>query len=128
MNFEKNYKSLIATSIVVLAVILILLCRVRIPEILGNMKHTCTEPETGTSDISFKGELGDRIKFSFASDIKSGELDMVLSDSKGNEIFRLDRAKELKTYFTLDKSDTYFLTAEYSDFIGKFKITVYEAD
>lgn len=61
------------------------------------MNHDYAEPTTSISDISFRGEAGGRIKFSFASDIKNGDLDMILYDSKGNVVYELDRAKELET-------------------------------
>lgn len=115
-------KSIIISIIVI--VVLLSVWLVTRPKVLGNMNHAYTEPTTSTSDITFVGEAGDKIKFSFASDIKSGDLDMILYDSKGNVVYELDRAKELVTFFTLDNSDTYILAAEYSDFTGNFKIKV----
>ena len=56
------------------------------------------------------------------------DLDIILFDSKGNEVYKLAKATELETFFTLDKADTYTVAAECSDFIGGFKIRVYEAD
>lgn len=38
------------------------------------------------------------------------------------------RSKALETYCTLEKTDTYTLKADYSDFVGSYKVTVYEAD
>ena len=92
------------------------------------MNQSYTEPVTNSSNISFLGEAGDKIKFSFASDIESGELDMVLYDSEENVVYELDRAKELETFYVLNNSDTYTLAAEYSDFVGEFKIKVYKVD
>ena len=92
------------------------------------MNQSYTEPVTNSSNISFLGEAGDKIKFSFASDIESGELDIVLYDSEENVVYELDRAKELETFYVLNNSDTYTLGAEYSDFVGKFKIKVYKVD
>ena len=63
------------------------------PKVLGNMSNSYSEQVTTTSDISFSGEAGDRIKFSFKSEIISGDLDMVLYDSAGNEVYTLDRAR-----------------------------------
>ena len=95
------------------------------PKVLGNMSKSYSEQITTTSDISFSGEAGDRIKFSFKSDIISGNLDMVLYDSVGNEVYTLDSAKALETFFTLERSDTYTLAAKCSNFIGDYKIVVY---
>lgn len=95
------------------------------PQALGNMNHSYTESTTSSSDFSFSGESGERIKFSFASDIKSGDLDIVLYDSKGNIVYELDKARELETYYTLGNTDTYTLSAEYTNFVGNFKVAVY---
>ena len=92
---------------------------------LGNMNHSYTEPTTGNSNFSFSGETGERIKISFASDIRSGALNIVLYDSNKNTVYELDKAKELVTYYTFDNTDTYTLTAEYTDFVGNFKVKVY---
>ena len=98
------------------------------PESLGNIKHTYSKPETGVSNISFLGEANERIKFSFRSNIESGDLDIILYDSEGNEAYKLDKAKALETSLDLDNSGTYTLAAEYKNFIGSFKITVYKLD
>lgn len=62
------------------------------PEVLCNMSNSFSEQATTTSDISFSGEANERIKFSFRSNIVSGDLDMVLYNSLGNEVYTLDRA------------------------------------
>lgn len=95
------------------------------PKVLGNMSNSYSEQITITSDISFSGEAGDRIKFSFRSDIIGGDLDIVLYDSAGNEVYTLDRAKALETFFTLERSDTYTLAAKCNSFIGEYKIVIY---
>lgn len=61
-------------------------------EVLCNMSNSFSEQSTTTSDISFSGEANERIKFSFRSNIVSGDLDMVLYNSLGNEVYTLDRA------------------------------------
>ena len=53
---------------------------------------------------------------------------MFLYDSRGNVEYTLDRARELRTYYTFDYSDTYTLIAEYRNFTGRFDIKVYKAD
>ena len=98
------------------------------PKALCNMSQTYTEPGTSTSDVSFSGKAGDKIKISLSSRIDSGDLEVFLYDSKGNVVYELDRAKELRTYFTFEYSDTYTLAAKYYNFVGKFDIRVYEAD
>lgn len=95
------------------------------PKVLGNMSNSYAEQTTTTSDISFSGEAGDRIKFSFRSDIVSGDLDLVMYDSAGKEVYTLDRAKALETFFTLEYSDTYTLKAECNKFVGKYKIFIF---
>ena len=68
------------------------------------------------------------MKFSFQSDISAGELDIIIYSSNGSEVYVLDHAKALETFFTFDSADTYTLQAEYSDFVGSFKIAVYSAN
>ena len=118
-------KHIIICIIVVVIVILACVWLFFRPKALGNMNHSYTESTTSSSNFSFSGETGERIRFLFASDIKSGDLDMILYDSKGNVVYELDRAKELKTFYTLGNTDTYTLTAEYTNFVGNFKVTVY---
>ena len=71
------------------------------------------------------GETGKRINILFASDVKSGDLNIVLYDSNKNIVYELDKAKELVTYYTFSNIDTYILIAEYTDFVGNFKVSVY---
>lgn len=122
----KKRSTIIGIIVIIVAVVSIyLLTR---PKVLGNMSNRYSEQTTTTSDISFSVEAGERIKFSFKSKIVSGDLDMVLYDSAGNEVYVLDKAKELETFFTLDSSDTYTLAAECNNFIGEYKIFVFKAD
>lgn len=118
----------ILISIIVLIAILLIIWHINRQEVLGNMDRVFKEAETSTSGISFTGEKGNKIKFSFRSGIKGGDLAMVLYDSSQNIVYRLDKAKELETYFTLEKPDTYTLAAECNKFIGNYKITVYKVD
>lgn len=121
-------KKTIIIWIIIIAAAIIGIYLLTRPTVLGNMKNSYTEQITTASDISFSGEAGERIKFSFRSNIVNGELNMVLYDSVGNEVYRLDEAKALETFFTLDSSETYTLAAECKDFIGEYKIKVYKAD
>ena len=81
------------------------------PKVLGNMSNSSSEQITETFDVSFSGETGDRIRFSLKADITNGNLDMTVYDSAGNEVYVLDSAKELETFLTLERSDTYTLVA-----------------
>ena len=91
---------------------------------LGNINFSCREQTSSISDFTFEGESGDKLKFSFSSKVDGGSLDIILRDSQGAAVYELDQAKELVTWFTLEKTDTYTLAAEYSDFVGNFKIKV----
>ena len=117
-------KKTIIIWIIIIAAVVIGIYLLTRPTVLGSMKNSYTEQITTASDISFSGEA----KFSFRSNIVNGELNMVLYDSVGNEVYRLDEAKALETFFTLDSSGTYTLAAECKDFIGEYKIKVYKAD
>lgn len=95
---------------------------------LGNMNLVFSEPVTSASAFSFKGEAGDKIKIKFAADKRNENLEIILYDSEGNAVYELDNAKEIVAYYILEKTDEYTLTAEYSDYEGKFKVAVYKAD
>ena len=120
-------KGIIATVIVLIVVTagVYLLSR---PKPLGSMHNSYSEQTTAVSDISFFGDANQRIRFSFRSDIVCGELDIILSDSAGNEVYMLDQAGALEKLLTLDSSDTYTLTAKCTNFVGKYEVSVYEAD
>lgn len=88
---------------------------------LGNMSNSFSEPKTITQSFSFSGKENHRIKIEFSSDIKSGDLEIQIIDSKGNTIKSLDKAKELRTYLTLDRSEIYTCEATCSEMIGALK-------
>ncbi len=106
---KKN--GIIATVIVLIVVTagVYLLSR---PKPLGSMRNSYSEQTTTVSDIAFLGDANQKIRFSFRSDIVSGDLDIILSDSAGNEVYILDQAGALEKLLTLDSSDTYTLTAK----------------
>ena len=119
-------KGIIATVIVLIVVTagVYLLSR---PKPLGSMRNSYSEQTTTVSDIAFLGDANQKIRFSFRSDIVSGDLD-ILSDSAGNEVYILDQAGALEKLLTLDSSDTYTLTAKCTNFVGKYEVSVYKAD
>lgn len=92
------------------------------------MQASFTDKKTNTSEISFALKQGETIKFSFRSKIKTGDLNLVLYDSKDHEVYVLDHASALETFYTTHKDDTYTLKAIYKNFTGNFKITVYESN
>lgn len=118
-------KRTIVTGIIVIAIIVLsgiyLITR---PKVLASMNHSYQEPTTGSSDVTFNAAAGDNIKFSFESDIESGDLDIILYDSQLNAVYQLDHAASLSVPFTVESTDTYTMSAEYRDFIGNFKLTV----
>lgn len=114
--------------IVVFVIILLMVWIFNRPESLGNITQKFSKPTTRSSSITFLGEINERIKFSFKSNIESGELDIILYDSNGNVVYELDKAKALETYFTFEKADTYTLNAEHVDFVGNYKVEIYKAN
>lgn len=118
-------KRTIVTGIIVIAIIVLsgiyLITR---PKVLASMNHSYPEPTTGSSDVIFNAAAGDNIKFSFESDIESGDLDIILYDSQLNAVYQLDHAASLSVPFTVESTDTYTMSAEYRDFVGNFKLTV----
>lgn len=113
---------IVITIAIVSAISIYLITR---PKVLGNINNSYSEQTTTTSDISFSGEAGDRIKFLLKSNVTNGDLDVILYDSSGNEAYTLDNAKELETFFTLERSDTYTLVAECNKFIGEYAVVIY---
>ena len=97
------------------------------PKALGNMKHSYDEATTSSSNFSFSGQENERIKFSFHSNIESGNLVITLRDSSRNVVYELDDAKKLETFYTLTATDTYMVVAEYEEFVGDFRVIVYPA-
>lgn len=119
-------KKIIITGITITAFLVLAIYLLNRPQLLGNIKNSYTEQTTTTSDISFSGKSGDKIRFSFQSEIKDGDLNLFLCDSKGNTVYQLDHAKSLKCFYTLNASDTYTLAAECSDFIGSYSVKAYK--
>lgn len=119
MKIKKKYIILLVVAVIVVAV------NIFSPEYIGNMYHDCTDPHTGYNTISFDGEKNDTLKIIFTSDITDGDLDIVLYNSSGNEVYRLDHSQKLKTFCTLDSTDTYTMKSEYNGFVGKYKVKVY---
>ena len=122
-------KKRIVTGIIVAAIMVIAVCAWLLtrPRALGNINASFDGQATSISDISFTVESGKKIRFSFRSDIKAGDLEIILYDSNDHAVYVLDHAKALETYYTFDLAGTYTLKAEYTDFIGSFKIAVYPA-
>lgn len=120
-------KSIILGIILIIIVIISIFLLTR-PKSLGNINFSCTEKTTKTSEITFSGDAGHKLKFSFRSNIERGNLSIILYDSEGNAVYELDKAKSLETFFELDKSDTYVLVAECDNFIGNFKVKVTQKD
>ncbi len=119
-------KTIIISSIIILAILANIWILTQ-PKPLGNINYSAAKPATDSSNITFPGKTGEKIKFSFASNIKSGNLDITLSDSTGNIVYELDKARKLTAYYTLESTDTYKLSANYSGFTGYFKIKFYSA-
>lgn len=95
-------------------------------KLLGNISMSVPsgEPKTSSSEVSFKGNGGDRIRVSFSTDVKSGTVVFVLYNSKGGVVENLGTAKAYRGFVDLDVDDTYTLAAEYTDFTGSFKADV----
>ena len=62
------------------------------------------------------------------SELVMGAPDMYLYGSDGNIAYELDRAKILETYYVCEKTDSYTLTTKYTDFVGDYKLVVYEIE
>lgn len=118
-------KNKIIIIAIVVALILVGLWFVIHPKALGNMKHSYDTATTSSSDFSFAGQESERIKFSFQSNVESGDLVITLRDSSGNVVYELDDAKKLETFYTLTATDTYMVVAEYEEFVGDFRVVLY---
>lgn len=121
-----NKKHVMICSIAAAALVACAWLLVR-PKPLGNIRASIDAPETSACEFSFRAEKGERVRLSFQSRIDAGDLEIRLYDSEGRERYVLDHAKALKTFYTFDRADIYTLKAEYTDFAGDFKVTVYPA-
>lgn len=93
---------------------------------MGNINGSYSEPETRGSEVSFFAEAGRKLRIVLNSDVKAGELDIEVYNSDGEKVFTVDNGKELVTYFTPEKDDSYTVRAELADFTGSFDLTVYK--
>ena len=93
---------------------------------MGNINGSYSEPETSGSEVSFFAEAGRKLRIVLNSDLKGGELDIEVYNSGGEKVFTVDNGKELVTYFTPEKDDSYTVRAEFTDFTGSFDLTVYK--
>ncbi|WP_455619284.1 hypothetical protein [Eisenbergiella sp.] len=108
--------------IVIAAALLTLFCTRR--KVYGNINVNVQEERTSSSDFSFTADKGDRLKISLRTHVKTGTVDVTITDSKGKIVKELDHAKALETYMDVEYDDTYTVTAVYTQFTGKFKIKV----
>ena len=121
---KMSFKIKIVLSVVVVVFIIIIIILGTRWKVLGNMSDIVKSVQSSSSDFSFVGHKGDRIKISLRTTVESGKVDFILSDSDGNIVEILDRAKALETFVSLNYDDTYTLTARYEGFIGKFSAKI----
>jgi hypothetical protein len=88
------------------------------------MRKDVPEVKTSSSDFSFQGEAGYRIKVSLRTTVKTGVVDFILTDSKGNLVEEFDYADALETFVDIKNDDIYTMTAIYKEFTGKFSAKV----
>lgn len=93
---------------------------------LGNISISVPvgEPKTASSEISFRGKSGSRVRISLSTNVKSGTVYFVLYNSKGGVVENFGTAKAYQGFVDLEVDDTYTLAAEYSDFEGDFRADV----
>lgn len=121
MNMKKRVKTLLTVIIVIILMLVIgdFILDARW-KALGNMSNSIKEEKTFSSDFSFQGSEGMRVRIDINTEIKCGTAKFVLSDSKGNIVKQLPKAKELVTYVVFDYDDIYTLTVTCNDFIGMY--------
>ena len=119
-----NTKIKILLLVVVVGVGIVIVIFSGRQKVLGNMSRDVEKAKTSSSDFSFAGSEGERIKISLRTTVTNGTVDFILSDSQGNVVKELDRAKALETFVDLSYDDTYTMTAVYKEFTGKFSIKV----
>lgn len=93
---------------------------------LGNISMSVPvgDVKTASSEISFKGNSGDRVRISLSTNVKSGMVNFVLYNSKGGVVENFGTAKAYRGFVDLEIDDIYTLAAEYADFEGNFKADV----
>ncbi len=121
MKFTKHKVILLLAAVLCITTFIVISSR---QQLQGNMTKAIKNPTSGTSDFSFNGHKGDRIKFSYSALVEKGTLDFILYNSSGKVVKELDSARELETFTTLDYDDNYVFTATYTDFTGEFRAKV----
>jgi hypothetical protein len=111
---------IVVIVLLVIAVVLAILLPSLRWKVLGNMRKDVAETKSSSTEFSFQGQAGDRIKVSLRTTVEAGVVDFYLFDSEGNVVEEFDYADALETFVDLKNDDTYTLTAEYIDFSGKF--------
>lgn len=93
---------------------------------LGNISMSVPvgEAKTASSEVSFKGNSGGRVRISLNTNVKSGTVNFVLYNSKGGVVENFVTAKAYRGFVDLEIDDTYTFAAEYTDFEGDFKADV----
>ena len=93
---------------------------------LGNISMSVPvgETKTASSEISFKGNSGDRIRISLSTSVKNGTVNFVLYNSKGGVVENFGTAKAYRGFVNLEIDDTYTFAAGYTDFEGDFRVDV----
>ena len=118
-----NNKINILLSVLVGIIVIIFLFTEK-EKTVGNMNNNIKEIKTSKSSFSFSGNKGDRIKVSLRTTVTHGTIDFILTDSSGNVVKELDRAKALEEFINLNLDDKYTMTAIYKEFTGKFNIKI----
>ena len=118
-----NTKINILLSVLVGIIVIIFLFTEK-EKTVGNMNNNIKEIKTSKSSFSFSGNKGDRIKVSLRTTVTHGPIDFILTDSSGNVVKELDRAKALEEFINLNLDDKYTMTAIYKEFTGKFNIKI----
>ena len=94
-----NTKINILLSVLVGIIVIIFLLLKR--KTVGNMNNNIKEIKTSKSSFSFSGNKGDRIKVSLRTTVTHGTIDFILTDSSGNVVKELDRAKSTRRIYKL---------------------------
>lgn len=91
---------------------------------LAVVKDNVTSRQSNILCGSFNVKKSNRLKVNYSSNIKDGILKLSLIDSNKKVIQEFAVNSKSSQELTVDKDDEYTILANYSDFVGDYKLSV----
>ncbi len=95
------------------------------PSPLAEIHRSFSSPETGSADVSFPVEAGERIRVRISTRTESGVMEVTLLDEAGEVVYAFGSAKYQERRLTLPDAGTYTLEIQFQGFTGDGEAAVY---